>query len=772
MKIFNRRQQIEAADGAINLVDAGTNQSASPTCATTAHPKSTHSRWRSIAAAMAMVTVAGIGMAPAAMADSGSASAATGITATATAGTQISPTDVVSGAYDAYKWYADCQANMKDHKPCIEDRQQAQFEQLTSQINALSQQITAENAHISDEIGAVSNRVRKEQLNDAYRSLGPDLTDMVIVSAKVNDYQNCLAALNTTSHNQMPGGNGQVATCTLTLANGNPELDPATNQPKQFPMASTDDFAKGPQERLYDATVKASWGSPNAPTDKAAVYGAFSNKGQKIAQAMAGSSQNEGSGLLPISFHYTIESGYLQDSNEKVAPDGIAPAYVSGDTVNQINRFNNYFVGLQTNYWVGVETAMQMVQSGWTPPAAADGSAAPAQEATPAQEAAPAPTTTPAAPDASTPAPTPAPTPARATTKVGDDDWAATLRNTAVNGVATQPNQALAAQASNWSLPVWSTDHTTLSSANVADASTGFFLPWTDPGNHGNIDAYQTTRATHVTLDGDTSNAAPADPSIPTKSLLDTESNRMISQGYAYSTLVKNHPNALPTTMWANMGNQTEKINENEASFDPGSYNDHGTSTTMTTAWPSDATKPGNQAPGTLINGSTKTDQACVAPVKFYDSRPSLSQVAGDLNAKPWPSYRKNTDYEPGGYHQTVYSGYQMFNKSQHMWVQPATGGRSYGQNMNGEDLYNTMNPSAVVPVYDVLWSQTGAGYHDDPLYSGDGLGYAMRCGGADHVAASHGFLKPSATDTLQVNPIATSTAPGGNVGGWAKLMG
>ena len=283
---------------------------------------------------------------------------------------------MVSGAYDAYKWYADCQANMKDHKPCIEDRQQAQFEQLTSQINALSQQITAENAHISDEIGAVSNRVRKEQLNDAYRSLGPDLTDMVIVSAKVNDYQNCLAALNTTSHNQMPGGNGQVATCTLTLANGNPELDPATNQPKQFPMASTDDFAKGPQERLYDATVKASWGSPNAPTDKAAVYGAFSNKGQKIAQAMAGSSQNEGSGLLPISFHYTIESGYLQDSNEKVAPDGIAPAYVSGDTVNQINRFNNYFVGLQTNYWVGVETAMQMVQSGWTPPAAADGSAA------------------------------------------------------------------------------------------------------------------------------------------------------------------------------------------------------------------------------------------------------------------------------------------------------------------------------------------------------------------------------------------------------------
>ena len=116
--------------------------------------------------------------------------------------------------------------------------------------------------------------------------------------------------------------------------------------------------------------------------------------------------------------------------------------------------------------------------------------------------------------------------------------------------------------------------------------------------------------------------------------------------------------------------------------------------------------------------------------MKFYDSRPSLSQVAGDLNAKPWPSYRKNTDYEPGGYHQTVYSGYQMFNKSQHMWVQPATGGRSYGQNMNGEDLYNTMNPSAVVPVYDVLWSQTGAGYHDDPLYSGDGLGYAMRCGG------------------------------------------
>ena len=165
--------------------------------------------------------------------------------------------------------------------------------------------------------------------------------------------------------------------------------------------------------------------------------------------------RTRGSGLLPISFHYTIESGYPQDSNEKVAPDGIAPAYVSGDTVNQINRFNNYFVGLQTNhYWVGVETAMQMVQSGWTPPAAADGSAAPRKRRRPRRGGA-APTTTPAAPDASTPAPTPAPTPARATTKVGDDDWAATLRNTAVNGVATQPNQALAAQASNWSLPVW-----------------------------------------------------------------------------------------------------------------------------------------------------------------------------------------------------------------------------------------------------------------------------------------------------------------------------
>ena len=105
----------------------------------------------------------------------------------------------------------------------------------------------------------------------------------------------------------------------------------------------------------------------------------------------------------------------------------------------------------------------------------------------------------------------------------------------------------------------------------MADASTGFFPPWTDPWQprqHRRLP--QTTRATHVTPDGDdTSNAAPADPSIPTKSLLDTESNRMISQGYAYSTLVKNHPNALPTTMWANMGNQTEKINENEASFDP-----------------------------------------------------------------------------------------------------------------------------------------------------------------------------------------------------------
>ena len=76
MKIFNRRQHIEAADGAINQVDAGTNQSASPTCATTAHPKSTHSRWRTIAAAMAMVTVAGIGMAPAAMAASLAAAAA------------------------------------------------------------------------------------------------------------------------------------------------------------------------------------------------------------------------------------------------------------------------------------------------------------------------------------------------------------------------------------------------------------------------------------------------------------------------------------------------------------------------------------------------------------------------------------------------------------------------------------------------------------------------------------------------------------------------
>ena len=208
MKIFNRRQHIEAADGAINQVDAGTNQSASPRAPQRPTPSPptplAHDRRRD-----------GHGHrrrhrhGPGRDGRLGSASAATGITATATAGTQISPTDVVSGAYDAYKWYADCQANMKDHKPCIEDRQQAQFEQLTSQINALSQQITAENAHISDEIGAVSNRVRKEQLNDAYRSLGPDLTDMVIVSAKVNDYQNCLAALNTTSHNQMPGGNGR-----------------------------------------------------------------------------------------------------------------------------------------------------------------------------------------------------------------------------------------------------------------------------------------------------------------------------------------------------------------------------------------------------------------------------------------------------------------------------------------------------------------------------------------------------------------------------------
>lgn len=759
MRIINRRPRAHAADDARNHANAA----GKPAPAS----KSTHPRWRTVAAAMAMVTVAGIGMAPAAMADTGTASVSTGITTTAGANAQISPTDVVSGAYDAYQWYAQCQANMKDHKPCIEDRQQAQFEQLTSQISALSQQISTENAHINDEIGAVSNRVRKEQLNDAYRALGPDLTDMVIVSAKVSDYQNCMAALNTTSHNQMPGGNGQVATCTLTLANGNPELDPATNQPKQFPMATTSDFAKGPQERLYDATVKASWGAPATPTDKAAVYGAFSTKGEHIAQAMAGTSQNEGSGLLPIAFHYTTESGYLQDSNEKVAPDGIAPAYVSGDTVNQINRFNNYFVGLQTNYWVGVETAMQMVQSGWTPPAA-DGSAPTADASSTAAPATPSPADPSAAPAATA---TAGDSSAATQTKVGDDDWAATLRNTAVNGVATQPNQALAAQASNWSLPVWNADRTTLSSANVADPSTGFFLPWTDPGNHANTYAYQTTRATHVTLDGDTSNTAPADPHIPTKALLDTESNRMVSQGYAYSTLVKNHPNALPTTMWANMGNQTETIKEGSASSDPGSYNNQGASTTITTAWPSDATKPGYQAPGTLIAASTKSDQACIAPVKFYDTRPSLNQVAGDLNAHPWPSYRKNTDYEPGGYHQTILSGYQMSTKGEHMWVQAPDGSHTWSLGMNGEDLYNTMNPSAVVPVYDVLWSRTGAGYNDDPYFQGDGLGYAMRCGGADHVAASNGFLKPSATDTLQVNPIATTTAPGGSVGGWAKLM-
>lgn len=685
--------------------------------------------------AIAMAGIAGPGLVQAAPAQAVPA-ASQSAPRSSTGELPFSPTDVISKGYDAYTYLKDCKKNMDSGHPCMQDRTEAQFQDLSNQIKALSEQITAENAQIQQDISSVNDRVRRQQLQDAYNRLGDNLAVMRIVAAKESDDTACLAALQATSVNMAPGGNHQVATCTLTNANGNPELD-GQGHPIQHSMASMADFqsADGPRARLLNATLKAQW-MPQS-NDPAKVFNAFQAKGSQIQAAMAGTHEQAGrGGLLDYSFHNTIESAYEDDAapGTTVAQD-TAPAFISGETVNQVNRFNTYFVGLQTDYWLAAMTAMQSIQ----PPA------------------------TGVAPRAA----------AGATLGSGftDVDYAATLRDAAANGINGEPEQGLGAQASNWSLPVWNSSRTVLSASNQAAPDEAFMIPWTNPVAHAQTYAFQTARTTHVKLDGNTSNRAPdLDINhVPSKSLLDTWSDRLVDQRLGFQTVASKHDAELPAVMWANMGPKTETVLLDSANANPHTYNDQGHSDSITTAWPADAKAPGWQAPGKLIAASTQSDQPCVAPVRLWDKRPGDLQLDGQYLSDNWPTYRKNTDYEPGGYHQTVYSGFQMFTNHQHMWVEAPDHSRNWSLGTNGQSLYDEMNPSAALPVYDVLWSRTGAGYHDDPYYQGDGLGYAMRCGGVDHASQSDGFLKASATDTFDITPIMPGSA--GSLGGWANLV-
>ena len=691
--------------------------------------------------ALLLACAAVIAQAPASMAaaNSATAAAATSVATGSTPGSAIGPEDIVSAlskGYEAYKWYEQCQKNMQGGHSCFDDPTEIQFQNLSNQISALSDQLSQTETHLDADIGAVSNRMRKEDLTNAYRGLGSDLSDMRIVAAKSTDYQKCMVALDQTSH-QTGSEPDKVGTCTLTLANGNPETDPATGKPEQFRMATTRDFQRGPEQRLYDATVRASWGNPANPTDKAAVANAFLHKGERIQLAMAGSAANQDGGLLPTAFHYTVEGGYLDDTGEQVVAPDFVPTYIAGATVNQVNAFNQYFVGLQTEFWTGLTTSMQLVQQG-SPFGSQLGSGA------------------------------------------GDDDWAGTVKDTAINGIANEPQQGLRAQSADWSLPIYDQAHpAAVSSSSVADPRTSFVVPGSAHRADGTY-VFQTTRTTRVTTDGAHSTPAPTDPAttgaIPSKTDVDVFADRLVAQGYKYSSLQTKYDAALPPIMWTKMGDSTERILLRGTSDNPSNRDDWAkdpsgapNQTFVTTSWPADARSKGYQAPGRLLGASQVFPTACYAPVHLWDSRPNIYEVANYAknDGPAWPNWIR--EHTPDGVLPPW--GYQMDTKHT---VNNIQGGSTiwwqYG--LNGEDLYNNMNPSAAVPVYDFLWSYQGkAGFPDGselPRYSGTGGGFYLRCGGVDHAADSGGFEKAAATDTVLWTPIKGTPAA---VGGWANLI-
>ena len=93
--------------------------------------------------------------------------------------------------------------------------------------------------------------------------------------------------------------------------------------------------------------------------------------------------------------------------------------------------------------------------------------------------------------------------------------------------------------------------------------------------------------------------------------------------GQPTATLRSNHPDAVPATMWADMG-KTETLLLADTNDDPGDLTAGGHDTTVTTARPSDAA-PGawseaGSTPGYTFKWSDKSDDECIAPVQMWDS--------------------------------------------------------------------------------------------------------------------------------------------------------
>ncbi len=243
--------------------------------------------------------------------------------------------DFVKDAWEAYKFAAECKANIEKGEPCMSSEELRRLEEINKKLDDLSIQIAANQAATTAALNVLYAAVTASDLRAEINLVADNMSYATTASLKTNEY---VCGFNRVAKflARQP-----VTQCQVTNVNGNKD---ATATTQYGSPTKLDDLALpgGLRERLFDATWRrTAWSQPV-------------DIGRSLEERMGGANSNVG--LLNAVFN----SWKASVSPKQGVPTGGPPVMVSPADAQMMNTVVQQYINQETAYFSSMILALQL----------------------------------------------------------------------------------------------------------------------------------------------------------------------------------------------------------------------------------------------------------------------------------------------------------------------------------------------------------------------------------------------------------------------------